>query len=234
MATYSDFKISGVKGQSSLDAAFILSCEIDFTEQKVEYEDKVELFDVPENTAVIGVSFVGKGQGSAEYVEKNEVIQEAEESEKQQTEIIFADKPIAEGNEYKIKVGDNTYSHTAETTLTWAAILAALETAIEGGEDIVCTVTSADRKIVLEEENNNVSFETEVWVDLADHEVRIGDEDDNDAIVGDTDLKAADLDIYSSATKFYDEKTTIKLENVTEDVPLSEGEVKVSLVCVTI
>ena len=65
MANYDDFKTSGVKGQESLDALFILEATVDTTVQNATENDTFDLFDIPAGTAVIGVGLYGKGEDEA-------------------------------------------------------------------------------------------------------------------------------------------------------------------------
>lgn len=234
MATYDDFKESGVKGVSSLDAGFILKTDIDFTEQDFEKDDLIDLCDVPASTVVVGIKFYGTGQGSVNYVEQNEVTTEADTSVAQITTIVFADEPIAEGNKYKVSVGSNDYEVTASTTLTWTQVLGDLETAIEAGENIGVVVTAADRKLVLTAEANNTAFTTEVVVTLIAHNVQVGTSTDADAVTGNTDLSGATVNSFAATTIYFQDETTIKMKNVTTDVPLTNGAIEVAMLCVTV
>lgn len=233
MANYDNFKASGIKGVSSLDATFVLKTDVNFAEQDFEKDDTIDLCDVPASTAVIGIRFYGTGQGSVSYVEQNEVTTEADTSVAQITTIVFADEPIAEGNKYKVSVGSNDYEVTASTTLTWAEVLGGLETAIENGEAIGVAVTAADRKLVLTAEVDDTAFTTEVVVTLTAHNVQVGTSTDADAVIGNTDLSGEDINTASATTAYFPDETTIKMKNVTTDVPLTNGGVEVAMLCVT-
>ena len=133
MATYTDFKTEGFKGQSSLDALFIVKTEVDCTEQELTQDDYVELCDLAGGVAVIG--FLLYGTGEQDSVARN---------------------------------------------------------------------------------------------------VQIGVEDDDDAIVGNTDIDAENLNVYSAGSGFYlSETDTIRLKAIT-DATYDTAVFTVALVCVQI
>lgn len=71
MADYDLFKVSGTKSVQSLDCMFVVEAKVDCSEQSLTQNDTFKLFDLPANTAVLGVLLYGKGEneGTARNVD---------------------------------------------------------------------------------------------------------------------------------------------------------------------